>query len=234
MQLIRSKFQRWRLKLSFLNSTRWPSLRSLPNKPIKDSSLISNWLTSIRKIVGSLHPRVGTPKSKITKIALNLHLRPGQPYVEDAFPPPPPSIPPGNEDIVGTSGQHGKSLRMSATPKLIIHKWHKSPRKSEKGKSENAKGLKGYRLVCSILASGITQKIFTLPLNSQLFPQFSFDILLMDLAWRIWIPKWLWGGRTHICYILLPARLLMFRLHVRQTNPKNCGIDHHGCWVLLT
>ena len=177
MQLIRSKFQRWRLKLSFLNSTRWPSLRSLPNKPIKDSSLISNWLTSIRKIVGSLHPRVGTPKSKITKIALNLHLRPGQPYVEDAFPPPPPSIPPGNEDIVGTSGQHGKSLRMSATPKLIIHKWHKSPRKSEKGKSENAKGLKGYRLVCSILASGLTPNIFTLPLNS--FP----NLVLTYYSW---------------------------------------------------
>ena len=174
MQLISSKFQRWRLKLSFLNSTRWPFPRSLPNKPIKDSSLISNWLTSITKIVGSLHTRVGTPKPQITKIALNVHLRPGQPYVEDAFLPPP-----GNEDIVGTSGQHGKSLRMSATPKLIIHKWHKSARKSEKGKSENAKGLKGYRLVCSILASGITPKTLTLPLNS--FP----NLVLTYYSWTL-------------------------------------------------
>ena len=143
--------------------------------------------------------------------------------------PPPPSIPPGNEDIVGTSGQHGKSLRMSATPKLIIHKWHKSPGKSEKGKSENAKGLKGYRLVCSILASGITQKIFTLPLNSQLFPQFSFDILLMDLAWRIWIPKWLWGGRTHMLHIASSAVIDVQA--TRKTN-KPQELWDRSSWLL--
>ena len=145
--------------------------------------------------------------------------------------PPPPSIPPGNEDIVGTSGQHGKSLRMSATPKLIIHKWHKSPGKSEKGKSENAKGLKGYRLVCSILASVITPKTLTLPLNS--FPNLVLTYYSWTLLEEYEFPND-FEGEEPICYILLPARLLMFRLHVRQTNPKNCGIDHHGCWVLLT
>ena len=231
MQLISSKFQRWRLKLSFLNSTRWPSLRSLPNKPIKDSSLISNWLTSITKIVGSLHPRVGTPKSTNYKNSAEFTSKTGATICWRRLSPPPRPIPPGNEDIVGTSGQHGKSLRMSATPKLIIHKWHKSPGKSEKGKSENAKGLKGYRLVCSILASGITPKIFTLPLNS--FP----NLVLTYYSWTLFeeyeFPND-FEGEEPICYILLPARLLMFRLHVRQTNPKNCGIDHHGCWVLLT
>ena len=64
-----------------------------PKQPIKNSSLISNWQTSIRNIIGVY--------IELETICWRR--------------PSPPLPPPGNEDIVGTSGQHGKSLRMSAT-----------------------------------------------------------------------------------------------------------------------